>query len=354
MAYTKPQKMSERKSRKNTSSMALAAVALQDHMVRSLSLHDPLKKKKINHSLPVKNSRNLTSTEKRSRKDEDQKKEYVLDPKPAPLTLAQKLGLVEAPEVLLSDKEWKEVKEKSNARQDSSQPCVICKEDFGLQQQVLLSCSHVFHRTCLEAFEKFSGRKSCPMCRKEQYQRRIIHEGAREYRVKCTTRIQAAWRGYLVRQWYKKLRESVPPNDPKLRKKFYEDKFHSINARLLQSMEARNQSVDELLSEIDQSIAASRHTMRQLDKNAEGFIEGTDWEQVQLQAVQRCVTDCPICIMPLTSKGLYKKKNQSRPTVLLSCSHVFHATCLDAFEEFSLDRKPVCPVCRSHYYKKLL
>ena len=27
-------------------------------------------------------------------------------------------------------------------------------------------------------------------------------------------------------------------------------------------MEARNQSVDELLLEIDQSIAASRHTMR--------------------------------------------------------------------------------------------
>ena len=28
------------------------------------------------------------------------------------------------------------MKEKSNARQDSSQPCAICKEDFGLQQQV--------------------------------------------------------------------------------------------------------------------------------------------------------------------------------------------------------------------------
>jgi len=49
---------------------------------------------------------------------------------------AQKLGLVEAPEDLLSDTEWKEIKEKSNARQDSAQPCVICKEDFGLQQQV--------------------------------------------------------------------------------------------------------------------------------------------------------------------------------------------------------------------------
>ena len=38
------------------------------------------------------------------------------------------------------------------------------------------------------------------------------------------SRIQAAWRGYIVRQWYKKLRQTVPPKDPKLRKKFYEDK----------------------------------------------------------------------------------------------------------------------------------
>ena len=39
-------------------------------------------------------------------------------------------------------------------------------------------------------------------------------------------------------------------------------KFQSITDRLLQSMEARNQSVDDLLLEIDQSIAVSRHTMR--------------------------------------------------------------------------------------------
>ena len=66
--------------------------------------------------------------------------------------LAQKLGLVEAPGLLLTDKEWKEVKKKSNERQDSSQPCVICKEDFGLQQQVMCviflgePCYNVLHR----------------------------------------------------------------------------------------------------------------------------------------------------------------------------------------------------------------
>lgn len=359
MAHLKKQKILGRESGENASNMTLAAVALQDHMSRSLSLQDPFRKKKVNHSLPVTkrtNDRVQQNARKKGKpgKADNDKQEYNLDPKPAPFTLAQRLGLVEAPELLLSENQWKEVKEKSNSRQDSALPCVICKEDFGLQQQVLLSCSHVFHRTCLEAFEKFSGKKSCPMCRKEQYQRRIIHEGAREHRIKCATRIQAAWRGYIVRQWYRKLRETVPPKDPRLRRKFYEDKFQSISNRLLESTEARNQSIDELLLEIDQSIAVSRHTMRQLDDSSEGMLAEADWDQVQIQAVQRSVTDCPICIMPLCDEGLYRNDSPSRPTVLLSCSHVFHATCLQAFEEFSLDKHHVCPVCRSLYQKKIL
>lgn len=54
--------------------------------------------------------------------------------------------------------------------------------------QVLLSCSHVFHRACLQAFERFSGRKRCPMCRREQYETRVIHDAAHLYRHQCATR----------------------------------------------------------------------------------------------------------------------------------------------------------------------
>lgn len=81
----------------------------------------------------------------------------------------------------------------------------ISKNSIYINNYILCTCMLIFiyfmhlfiylfiHlQTCLEAFEKFSGRKSCPMCRKEQYQRRIIHEGAREYRVKCATRY-VAW-----------------------------------------------------------------------------------------------------------------------------------------------------------------
>lgn len=46
--------------------------------------------------------------------------------------LVQKFGFVEVLGFFLIDKEWKEVKKKFNERQDFSQLCVICKEDFGL------------------------------------------------------------------------------------------------------------------------------------------------------------------------------------------------------------------------------
>ena len=52
------------------------------------------------------------------------------------LHVAQRMGLVEAPTQPLTEDEWKKAKEKSNKRDDSKQPCVICKEDFGVQEQV--------------------------------------------------------------------------------------------------------------------------------------------------------------------------------------------------------------------------
>ena len=54
------------------------------------------------------------------------------------LHAAQRMGLVEAPTQPLTEDEWKKAKEKSNKRDDSKQPCVICKEDFGVQEQVQL------------------------------------------------------------------------------------------------------------------------------------------------------------------------------------------------------------------------
>ena len=46
------------------------------------------------------------------------------------------MGIVEAPDQPLTENEWSKVKDQSNQREDSVQPCPICKEDFGLHQQV--------------------------------------------------------------------------------------------------------------------------------------------------------------------------------------------------------------------------
>nr|XP_028607216.1 RING finger protein 32 isoform X2 [Podarcis muralis] len=220
-------------------SVALTAVALQDHILhnlqlQNLSLADPFKSKtqsKKNSYKPVKKETvravvdtGLKKTSRHQQKNEDPEKEYVLDPCPQPLTLAQQLGLVEPPAMPLTTEEWEHVKQRSIKQGDSVQPCAICREEFALQPQVLLSCSHVFHKACLKAFERFAGKKTCPMCRKIQYQTRVIHDGARLFKIKCATRIQAFWRGHIVRKWYKKLRKTVPPKDAKLRKKFFEEK----------------------------------------------------------------------------------------------------------------------------------
>lgn len=50
-------------------------------------------------------------------------------------------------------------------------------------------------------------------------------------------RIQAAWRGYVVRCWYLKLRETVPPTDPKLKKKFYASRVSLTQKYLFIAME---------------------------------------------------------------------------------------------------------------------
>ncbi|XP_070372985.1 RING finger protein 32 isoform X2 [Equus asinus] len=313
-----------RSSKRDT--LAVTAVALQDHILqdlqlRNLSVADRSKTKvqKENQPKCVKGSaRALTDTGlKRLTRDpaaEDPEREYVLDPKPPPLTLAQKLGLFEPPPLPLSSNEWEKVKQRSIVQGDSMQPCPICKEEFELRPQVLLSCSHVFHRACLQAFEKFTNKKTCPLCRKNQYQTRVIHDGARLFKIKCATRIQAAWRGHVVRKWYRELRKTVPPTDAKLRRRFFEEKFTEISHRMLCSYHT---DIDELFSEIDHCLAMNRSVLQQLEERCGHELTEDDWERIQtqvgcgeprghqesaatLEGSQRCQAwaPCPVCLHP--------------------------------------------------------
>ena len=108
-----------------------------------------------------------------------------------------------------------------------------------------------------------------------------------------------------------------------------------------------------------------------------------DWEEVQSRAVERGHTQCSICLSELDdtigiclpspsrrSGGGGGKKDadcqgkqqqqqqqqQHRQTALLSCSHVFHAACIAAFERFAEPSmaRPRCPICRCGYHKRVL
>ncbi|KAL5011029.1 hypothetical protein ScPMuIL_013334 [Solemya velum] len=392
--------MDRRQPRTNTKDSrnltCLTAVALQDHLVKSLGLGKPIGPRNIGlgpaaRSRSNKNVRSVIDTgrykPKPNRTVSAEDEEYVLDPKPAQMTLAQKMGLVAAPQQPLTENEWANVKLKSNNREDSAMPCVICKEDFRTEEQVLLSCTHVFHKTCLQAFERFTGRKSCPMCRKEQYQTRVIHEGSKLHRIKCAVRIQSAWRGYVVRCWYMKLRDSVPPKDDKLRKKYYEEKLEKITDRIVKSCDF---NVNFFLTEMDRSLEESREVFRNFDALYKE-ISDAEWESIQLKAVERGEVDCPICLSglglglesgtvsttdkqkpsrckaphsrhvstewpaPKINQKCERKKSaaKQRHTVLLSCSHMFHEICLMTFEELDFSQsRHICPVCRSPYQRK--
>ena len=69
--------------------------------------------------------------------------------RPQKLTLAQRMGLVARPPKRLSPMEWEHVRQQSAQRQDSLQPCAICREELSVGEQILLSCSHTFHKACL-------------------------------------------------------------------------------------------------------------------------------------------------------------------------------------------------------------
>ncbi|XP_053484475.1 RING finger protein 32 isoform X2 [Ictalurus furcatus] len=311
-----------RRSRADRRMQAMMAGALQDHIIRSVThLQRP--------NLPSPSTRHTHSHTHHV----DDEREFVLDSPQPPLTFAQKLGLVAAPSSRrLTIDEWTEVKSRSLLNGDSTQPCIICTEEFRLQPQA-----------CLRKFEHFSGRKCCPLCRTEQYETRAIHDGARLYREKCVLRIQAWWRGCVARQWYRDVRKVVPPSDPRLRRRFFEEKFQQLNTSLVQSCHS---DVDSFLREIDQSVAQSRdvfHLFDRLQTSSTRGMEEEEWRKAQEKAAQRDTYDCPICLTPLRSA------HSSTPVVLLSCSHLFHQSCLRASEHFCQEGGATCPLCRRHY-----
>jgi hypothetical protein len=66
-----------------------------------------------------------------------------------------------------------------------------------------------------------------------------------------------------------------------------------------------------------------------------------EWKELEFKSIKRedHKSSCPICLDSLSK----------RETLILSCSHIFHANCINNFEKLSKTKK--CPVCRFTNYE---
>ena len=339
-----------------------SAAAFQDHFSRRLNLDDGKPKKTINHPLPVVKRKQQRCKEKLTVSSSNEKQffdifkgeaeERVLLPEHGGampslkknLSLAEKYGLIQSPinkrEKVLSEREWKLLKRKAMVRGDIESKCPICKEDYSFfREQILLSCSHTFHRKCIHSFEKYSGKHTCPICRFENYERRLIFDGAFICSNKAALKIQTKWRAYIVRKHFLIENKDRVPQNHMLRKKFFEKKFINMAEEIHHNYDLHNANVDRFIAEIDCNIATSKSLMENLDFNT----NGDSWKEIHDLAVKRDNKECSICLAKL---------NSSKKIVLLTCSHLFHEHCLVSFENYSINSNHVCPVCRSTYMKK--
>jgi Ring finger domain len=120
----------------------------------------------------------------------------------ASLNLAQIRGFEQRPPEKLTAEQWTAVESASDERGDSAAPCPICREHFRCnEEQVILNCSHQFHRACLNAFERFlrSSARTCPLCRHANYRKRSTKRGAQAWKQRCLLKLQSVTRGFLVR-----------------------------------------------------------------------------------------------------------------------------------------------------------
>ena len=420
MNYSKKNLKSTGDSNKGTS-VLLYAAALQDHYMRNNTLLKPLASSNIglptrttksiriktNHSKSIKpqsliekdplaaagilsgqyldkNSDKplLSIIEKQikiQQKNEKLNNDMKLEKYNKKLTLAQKLGLFEKPPKPLTNDEWVEVEEKSKKRLDN-EDCPICLEAFkSPNNQVILSCTHVFHKTCLSNFEKHTKMQQCPICRRKDYEKKNFDAGFLVYISKIIMKAQKIWRGYMARKrFYEHLITYYKPTTTFFKRRVIAYKLKILSNKMEEKMRKKRIISDNIINELDKNTLKNANLINQLTQievmrreNQNNFnellphiqnltcsdpikmkltsqkdpkkLDVVEWEKIAQNAAKRTDVECAIC---------FNKIDNNKKVYLLDCSHVFHCHCLNAFEYFDVYNVHNCPVCRHKYIKK--
>ncbi|CAN0135191.1 unnamed protein product, partial [Ectocarpus fasciculatus] len=221
----------------------------------------------------------------------------------------------------------------------------VCRESFRGESQVILSCSHVFHKACLLSFEKFlrAQERSCPLCRKVDYQKKATRQGAVVWRQRCARRLQCAYRRHRARRQYRGLLRrhyGAGLGDTLRRREFLSGQAAETAGKLAAALEDRGDTIDRLFGEFDRSLAFSRQvfgpastsTDPLAETSATSSAEGNNnnnnnnngshsssstvddesttatpakerrvvvWKEAWIKAGERAEDECPICMCPM-------------------------------------------------------
>lgn len=125
--------------------------------------------------------------------------------------------------------------------------------------------------------------------------------------------------------------------------------------RLLNRIDRDRAMIDSSITAMSHNVAASIAYLRSVGIGSMLNPNSIDWQAVTAKAKERNTHDCPICIMPLIQPHQPQQKRiittTKKQLTLLSCSHVFHETCMASFEHYNCETVHLCPVCRSMYHK---
>lgn len=413
MKKLQPSQISELKPLKSTQLNSMAttgtyAAALQDHLIRKSNLKmlnkvaKPLQPKtKLGPNKIMTGGRvisidqNQTATESKAKSKSSQEvpnvlKEYENIIKKTELneqkniqaklykyikklTLAQRLGIVEKPPQPLTNDDWGKIEEASKKR-EGDHSCPICLEGFKTpNNQIILSCSHVFHKTCLANFEKFTNARVCPLCRRQDYEKKNFDQGFMTYLTSQVIKVQKVFRGYNSRRkLYAELAKTYKASSTRFRRRLLAYKLQVLNEKMSKKVRTRQKETEKLIVEIDKNLDDKNNVMDKLveiqnlhrqtqenirealpnavlnqvaskDRETNVDIKSNQaWQEAYKVACLRNEKSCAIC---------FNELNNGKKLFLLNCTHVFHSSCLLSFEYYALLNKHCCPVCRSDYKK---
>lgn len=285
------------------------------------------------------------------------------------LSLAQKIGLEKINVKPLTKEEWEKLENKIDNRIDHNSSCPICLEKLSVNKSTILSCSHVFHKSCLSSYEKLVKNKSCPICREKNYQQKNYFKDKEKFISFSIILIQKNYKGFRIRLFmYNKYFKNSPPRSKLLKKRYsyfrIRELFAKINNKIAENSNMNDSLFNEMKEEIEKQKLLQDNILKEtllinsklkkdikitnnniVEETIEDKINKDNiWNNLLKKYNTKSNDNCSICLSKFSNKKVY----------LLDCGHVYHEQCLVSMEKYDNHYVKRCPACRKQEYNKKL